>query len=199
MRATAPLKRFQPLATPVPLLPSDGGPHGWPRRGLPLEVISANSDSVPHASRSRLGRRPLRRGLVQHGRRPLPRWVDPDWVPTIIDLMDLEDVKGAASGRTFCEPSDRQRAPFVGPAVTAATSRRTERQDWQSFQRSVASEVERVDSLQRRRRPSIRHFQVPLRSRTPIHDRRATSGPTVGDRARVLLQGSLRDAGPNID
>jgi hypothetical protein len=167
------------------------------RRGVPLEVTMACADPVPRRVLRDWARPPY--DAVWFSTAPPFEWMGrPDFGPTIVDLMDLEDVKA------------RLRAGLLADGLRAGAPGRSLRtrlawgqallngSDWRRFQRSVAAQVERVvvtsdaDSA----RSGVANVVVVPNTYprpTPPVGNPSAVGPPV-----VLFQGSL-DYPPNSD
>ncbi len=167
------------------------------QRGLPVEVVMRQYDRSP--------RRALRAwasdayDVVWFSTAAVYAWMGrPRLGPTIIDLMDLEDVKAKQRSVLL---SHRQSGggtlALVRRTMAAAQAAKNAR-DWTSLQRSVAGEVERVvlcsaDDVGRSGLANAVEIPntLPAPSRSVGHEE-------VADPPVILLQGSLNYA-PNMD
>jgi glycosyltransferase involved in cell wall biosynthesis len=118
--------------------------------------------------------------------------------PTIIDLMDLEDVKARQRAALLRQdrPGYRSMAG-VKQSLAAAQSAKNAR-DWVTLQRSVADQVDRVvlcSDVDVRRSGLANAVEVPNTFPRP---RQRAGRLAVADPPVVLLQGSLNYA-PNMD
>ena len=165
----------------VPTLPSNveverlatmarrGSPHqlrwrvAWlTRRGIPLEVVMQRMDMVsrPEFESWVADRYDLvwfdRAAMFECTGRPILG-------PTIVDFHDLEDEKARSRARILrAGLSQRRGSAWLHEALTVAQTRLNAR-DWRQFQRSVASDVDRVRPLQRPGRASLRSAQCRRR------------------------------------
>jgi len=194
---TAPLKRL--VTARYPSAPSSlRWRTAWlAQRGLPLEVVMRRSDSTPRLAFETWASD--RYDVVWFSTAATYAWMGrPRMGPTIIDLMDLEDVKARQRAELL-----RAQRPGSGPRTSirltaAAVQAHKNAGDWRSFQRSVASEVERVvlcSDVDVRRSGISNAIAIPNTYPRPA---RSSGHVEVGDPPVVLLQGSLRYA-PNID
>jgi glycosyltransferase involved in cell wall biosynthesis len=166
-------------------------------RGVPLEVVMARADQAPRLALRDWARPPY--DLVWFSTAPAYEWAGrPDFGPTIVDLMDLEDIKSELRAGLL---ADRLRAaPWRGSVRTRLTwyQTRLNARDWRRFQQSVAAEVERIvlpSDLDAARSGLSNVTVIPNtypRPRRPAGNP-ATAGPPV-----VLFQGNL-EYPPNID
>jgi glycosyltransferase involved in cell wall biosynthesis len=166
-------------------------------RGLPLEVVMARADPAPRLALRDWARPPY--DLVWFSTALTYEWTGrPDFGPTIVDLMDLEDVKSALRAGLLAD--QLRAAPRLGSVGTRLTwyQTRLNARDWRRFQQSVAAEVERIvlpSDLDAARSGLSNVTVIPNtypRPRRPAGNP-ATDGPPV-----VLFQGNLEYA-PNID
>jgi polysaccharide biosynthesis protein PslH len=167
------------------------------QRGLPLEMVMRRGDSTPRIALTAWASDCY--DVVWFSTAATFAWMGrPRLGPTIIDLMDLEDEK--ARQRAALLRTQRRGSGFCTSIrlTAAATQAHKNAGDWQSFQRSVASEVERVVlcsdvDVQRSGIPNA--VAIPNAFPNPA---RSVGHVQVGDPPVILLQGSLRYA-PNID
>jgi hypothetical protein len=167
------------------------------RRGVPMEVVMRKFDTAPRLRFEAWAAE--RYDVVWFSTAATYAWMGrPRLGPTIIDLMDLEDEKARQrsqllwAGRAGLGPSARLRK--AAAALQAGKNAR----DWRSFQRSVASEVDRVvlcSEVDVRRSGLSNAVAIPNTYPRPA---RSVGHPTVGEPPTVLLQGSL-NYGPNMD
>jgi len=167
------------------------------QRGLPLEMVMRRDDPTPRIAFEAWASD--RYDVVWFSTAATFAWMGrPRLGPTIIDLMDLEDEK-ARQRAELLRAQRRESGPCTSIRLSAAaTQAHKNAGDWRSFQRSVASEVERVVlcsdvDVQRSGLPNAR--AIPNAYPKPI---RSVGHAHVGDPPVILLQGSLRYA-PNID
>jgi len=170
---------------------------GWAlRRGTPLEVAMA-ANTGPRDALLRWARPPY--DVVWFSTAAVFAWMGrPRLGPTIVDLMDLEDVKARlradllVAGRV-----GRSRGDRFHIRLAAAQARRNAG-DWQRLQRSVAAGVERVvvtSDVDAARSGLDNVSVVPNTYPAPDHP---AGDPSVDRPPVVLFQGSLGYA-PNID
>lgn len=176
-------------------------PHWWRwwllRRGTPKEVFMRGYDRAPKAAFDAFVDEEY--DLVWFSTAALFAWMGrPRLGPTIIDLMDLEDVKARQKSALLWK--ERSGTGVKGDAVLKALAavNRVNARDWRVFQRSVARQADRVilcsdDDV---RRSGIGNaVAVPnTYSRPP----RSLGRQHPAERPTILFQGSLH-YGPNID
>jgi len=163
------------------------------RRGVPLEVAMARADRGPQVALRKWAHPPY--DLVWFSTAALYEWMGrPDFGPSVIDLMDLEDVKAGLR-------ADLLRAAASRKSVRtrmASYQSRLNASDWRRFQRSVAAEVERIvvpSDLDAARTAIPNVAVIPNTYPRPEHP----AGTPAGDGPPVVLfQGSLGYP-PNID
>jgi len=167
------------------------------RRGVPLEVVMTRADPAPRLALRDWARPPY--DLVWFSTAPTYEWAGrPDFGPTVVDLMDLEDVKTELRAELMAE--QQRTTPWRSSVRTrvALYQTRLNAGDWRRFQRSVAARVESVvlpSDLDASRSALGNVTVIPNtypRPRRPAGNP-ATDGPPV-----VLFQGSLGYP-PNID
>ena len=109
------------------------------RRGVPLEVVMTRADPAPH-SPCEIGLAPV--VLVWFSTTPTYEWAGrPDLGPTVVDVMDLEDVKTELRAELMAE--QQRTTPWRSSVRTrvALYQTRLNAGDWRRFQRSVAAPV----------------------------------------------------------
>jgi glycosyltransferase involved in cell wall biosynthesis len=167
------------------------------RRGLPMEVVMRSFDPTPRASFEEWV--DDRYDVVWFSTAATFAWMGrPRLGPTVVDLMDLEDVKARQRSRLL----SAQRAG-AGLAATvhqagAVIQGRTNARDWTSFQRSVAGHVERVvlcSDADVRRSGIANAVAIP---NTYPRPEQSMGHDEVTDPPVVLFQGSLNYT-PNMD
>ncbi len=167
------------------------------RRGIPLEVVMARPDPAPRRALARWAQGPY--DVVWFSTPANYEWTGrPRLGPTVVDLMDLEDVKAEVRSQLLVDHVRAERGWASLHARLAWYQARKNRRDWHSFQLSVASRVERVvvpselDAV----RSSFRNVAVvPNTYPRPGHP---AGHPSAERPPVVLLQGSLGYP-PNID
>lgn len=167
------------------------------RRGAPKEVVMRRFDPLPREGFERFVSD--RYDAVWFSTAAAYTWMGrPRLGPTIVDLMDLEDVKArqwATLQRT--QRGGRSLPESVRSTIEAAQVR-VNAFDWQRFQRSVAAHVDRVvlcSDIDARRSGITNAVVVPNTYARPA---RSVGRDEVGSPPTILFQGSLH-YGPNID
>lgn len=167
------------------------------RRGVPLEVVRVADDRGPERQLAEWARPPY--DVVWFSTAAAFAWTGrPDWGPTIVDLMDLEDVKAALRAELLLHPSGVGAAAPGWRERLAGWQSRRNAADWSRFQHSIARQVERtvLSSEDDAARSGLDNAAVVPntfpRPDTPA-GRPAEPGPPV-----VLFQGSLTYP-PNVD
>jgi glycosyltransferase involved in cell wall biosynthesis len=167
------------------------------RRGVPLEVVMARPDTGPRRALEQWAEPPY--DVVWFSTPANYEWTGrPHLGPTVVDLMDLEDLKAEVRSQLLHDRLHSERGWTSLRTRLAWYQARVNRRDWQSFQRSVASHVERIvvpSELDAIRSSFSNVAVVPNtypRPRCPAGDPAAERPPVV------LLQGSLGYP-PNID
>ena len=113
------------------------------RRGVPQEVAMLAADRAPRLALREWARPPY--DVVWFSTGPVYEWTGrPDFGPTVVDFMDLEDVKARVRAELL---ADQLRSG--GPQISVRTrlaryQARLNARDWGRFQRSLAAQVERV-------------------------------------------------------
>jgi glycosyltransferase involved in cell wall biosynthesis len=182
--------------------PGATNPHWWRwwmlRRGTPKEVFLRKYDESPRREFEAFVADDY--DVVWFSTATTYAWMGrPRLGPTIIDLMDLEDVKARQTSwllfrRALSGRWTRQDLREMGQAA----KNRVNAHDWKAFQRSVASEVDHVvlcsdDDVRRSHIPNA--VSVPNTYGRPT---RSLGRREVGSPPTILFQGSLH-YGPNID
>lgn len=167
------------------------------RRGIPLEVVMARSDPAPRRALARWARPPY--DVVWFSTPANYEWTGrPHLGTTVVDLMDLEDVKAAVRSQLLFDRARAENGLVSLRTRLAWYQARLNRRDWRSFQFSVASQVERIvvpSELDASRSSFGNVAVVPNtypRPTEPVGDPSADRPPVV------LFQGSLGYP-PNID
>jgi glycosyltransferase involved in cell wall biosynthesis len=122
----------------------------------------------------------------------------PQLGPTIIDLHDLEDVKARSRARIIRAGLSRHEGLSSVRQTMAVAQARLNARDWGRFQRSVASDVERVVlcSDQDTRRSGLANAAVV--PNTYEEPKQPAGHVEVGRPAVVLFQATF-DYAPNVD
>jgi polysaccharide biosynthesis protein PslH len=167
------------------------------QRGIPMEILMRTFDPAP---RQRFEAWATGRyDVAWFSTAGTYQWLGrPRRGPTIVDLMDLEDVK-ARQRADLVVSEDRPAA--LGPrlhrtAVIAQTRKNAD--DWQRLQQSVAAEVDRVvlcSDEDVRRSGLSNAVCIP---NTYARPEQSVGHIEVGELPTILLQGSLNYA-PNMD
>ena len=181
--------------------PDAVNPHWWRwwllRRGTPKEVFMRGYDRSPKYSFDAFTAHEY--DLVWFSTAALFAWLGrPRLGPTIVDLMDLEDVKARQKAALLWR--ERSGGGVKGNAVlkSLAVVNRMNAFDWRVFQRSVARQVDRVIlcSDEDVRRSDIHNaVAVPNTYGRPA---RSLGRHELAMPPTILFQGSLH-YGPNID
>ena len=167
------------------------------RRGTPKEVFLRRDDSSPRRRFEAFASSHY--DVVWFSTAATFSWMGrPRLGPTIVDLMDLEDVKARQSSLLLRKQRVGGGLKEVARTKGQAAINRVNAHDWRAFQRSTAAEVDRVvlcsdDDV---RRSGLRNaVAVPNTYDRPT---RRNGRRQVGSPPTVLFQGSLH-YGPNID
>jgi glycosyltransferase involved in cell wall biosynthesis len=167
------------------------------RRGVPMEVVMRSFDRSPRFRFEAW--RQDRYDLVWFSTAATFAWMGrPRLGPTIVDLMDLEDVKADQRSSIL---RAQQRDGGLGHRVrriAAAAQAGKNARDWRTFQQSVAAGVERVVLCSD---ADVRRSGLPNAAMVPnTYERptRSVGHADVGDPPVILLQGSLHYP-PNTD
>jgi glycosyltransferase involved in cell wall biosynthesis len=167
------------------------------RRGTPKEVFMRSYDSAPRIAFEAFAAEEY--DLVWFSTAALFAWLGrPRLGPTIVDLMDLEDVKARQKSSLLWR--ERSQGGLKDKVVLKSLSavNRVNARDWKVFQRSVAAQVDRVIlcSDEDVRRSGI-HNAVAVPN-TYGRPERSLGRQEVAASPTILFQGSLH-YGPNID
>jgi len=181
--------------------PDAVNPHWWRwwllRRGTPKEVFMRKYDRTPRIAFEAFAADEY--DLVWFSTAALFAWLGrPRLGPTIIDLMDLEDVKARQKSSLLWREQAGGGLKANVVLKSQAAVNRVNARDWTVFQRSVAAQVDRVIlcSEEDVQRSGIHNaVAVPNTYGRPERSlgRQGTSTPPT-----ILFQGSLH-YGPNID
>jgi glycosyltransferase involved in cell wall biosynthesis len=185
----------------VATYPDTKDPHWWRRwvlrRGTPKEVFMRKNDVTPRIRFEQFASD--RYDVVWFSTAAMFAWMGrPQLGPTIVDLMDLEDVKA----RQLSSLLQKERA--VGGLretmylKSRAVANRLNAHDWKVFQRSVASDVDRVvlcsdEDVRRSGLPNA--IAIPNTYERP---ERSLGRVEPGSPPTILFQGSLHYP-PNVD
>jgi glycosyltransferase involved in cell wall biosynthesis len=167
------------------------------RRGVPIEVAVSRADRTPRRVLRDWARPPY--DVVWFSRPSSYEWTGrPDFGPTVVDLMDLEDVKEGLRSDLLAD--QLQSASVLDSVRTrlAWYQSRLNGGDWRRFQQSVAARVERVvvpSELDAARSALPNVMVIP---NTYPRPRRPAGNPAADGPPVVLFQGSLGYP-PNID
>ena len=167
------------------------------RRGLPVEVVMSHADRAPRTELREWARPPY--DVVWFSTARSYEWTGrPDFGPTVVDLDNLEDVKSRLRADLLMGQLRSSGARGSLHGRLALYQARLNANDWRRFQRSVASQVERVviaSELDAARSGLPNVTVIPNtypRPHAPVGNPVA-SGPPV-----LLFQGNLSYP-PNID
>jgi glycosyltransferase involved in cell wall biosynthesis len=167
------------------------------RRGLPLEVVMARADRAPRDALREWARPPY--DVVWFSTAPMYEWTGrPDFGPTVVDLMDLEDVKAGFRAELLADQLRSGGAQNSLRARLAWYQARLNGSDWIRFQRSVAAQVERIvvpSDLDAARSGLSNVTVIPNTYPRPP---RPAGNPAAGGPPVVLFQGTFGYP-PNID
>jgi glycosyltransferase involved in cell wall biosynthesis len=167
------------------------------RRGIPLEVVKARADDSMRLALQNWARPPY--DAVWFSTAPTFEWAGrPDFGPTIVDLMDLEDVKATLRARLLAD--QLRRAGVVGSLRNrlAWGQARLNGSDWRRFQRQLAADVKRLVVPSDLDAARLGLSNVAVIPNTYPRPERPVGDPSAGGPPIVLFQGSL-DYPPNID
>jgi glycosyltransferase involved in cell wall biosynthesis len=181
--------------------PDVANSHWWRswmlRRGTPKEVFMRTYDHSPRIHFDAFASNSY--DLVWFSTAATFAWMGrPRLGPTIVDLMDLEDVKARQTSlllRRGPTGSGLRQAVHV---KSRAAMHRVNAHDWKVFQRSVAADVDRVILCSDE---DVRRSGIPNAAAVPNtygRPERKLGRPEVGSPPVILFQGSLHYA-PNID
>jgi glycosyltransferase involved in cell wall biosynthesis len=168
------------------------------RRGIPLEVVMARADRGPRLALQEWALPPY--DVVWFSKPELYEWVGrPDLGPSVVDLMDLQDIKTGVRADLMAEHA--RASHHLGDSVrtrVAGYQARLNGSDWRRFQRSVATEVARVavpSELDAARSNLPNVTVIPNTYPRPL---RPAGDPTASRPPVLLFQGTLGYP-PNID
>ena len=167
------------------------------RRGTPKEVFMRSYDRSPRIAFEAFAAAEY--DLVWFSTAALFAWLGrPRLGPTIVDLMDLEDVKARQKSSLLWREQSRGGLKDTVVLRCLAAVNRVNAHDWKVFQRSVASQVDRVIlcSDEDVRRSGI-HNAVAVPN-TYGRPERSLGRQEMAASPTILFQGSLH-YGPNID
>jgi glycosyltransferase involved in cell wall biosynthesis len=167
------------------------------QRGVPLEVVMARADAGPRRALEGWAKPPY--DVVWFSTPANFEWTGRPYLgPTVVDLMDLEDVKAAVRSQLLFDRVRYEHGWSSLRGRLAWYQARMNRRDWRSFQRSVASQVDRivVPSELDACRSSLSNVAVV--PNTYPRPRRPAGDPSTNRPPVVLFQGSLGYP-PNID
>ena len=181
--------------------PEVANPHWWRlwmlRRGTPKEVFMRRDDRSPRTGFEAFAADDY--DVVWFSTAATFSWMGrPRLGPTIVDLMDLEDVKARQTSSLLRKERSEGGLRQTAIQKSRALANRMNAHDWKVFQRSVAAEVDRVilcsdDDV--RRSGLSNAVAVPNTYGRP---ERSLGRREVGTPPTILFQGSLH-YGPNID
>jgi glycosyltransferase involved in cell wall biosynthesis len=166
-------------------------------RGVPLEVVMTRADRAPQRALRDWARPPY--DLVWFSTAAAYEWTGrPDFGPTIVDLMDLQDVKSELRAGLLADQLRAATRP--GSVRTRLTwyQTRLNARDWRRFQQSVAAGVTRVvlpSDLDAARSALSNVTVIPNTYPRPW---RPAGNPAADRPPVVLFQGNLGYP-PNID
>ncbi|HXA32235.1 MAG TPA: glycosyltransferase family 4 protein [Acidimicrobiales bacterium] len=176
------------------------------RRGVPWEVAMARADRNPRLALRDWARPPYE--AVWFSTAAAFAWMGrPDFGPTIVDLMDLDDVKARLRARLLTEQlrsgllTEQLRSGAQGGLARTGLAwcqARLNGSDWRRFQRSVSAQVERVVVPSEMDATRSRLTNVEVVPNTYPRPTRPAGNPTVSGIPVVLFQGTLGYP-PNID
>jgi hypothetical protein len=118
--------------------------------------------------------------------------------PTVVDLMDLEDLKAEVRSELLVNRARSERGWTSLRTRLAWYQARTNRRDWRTFQLSVASRVERIVVPSELDATRSSFGNVAVVPNTYPRPGQPAGDPSAERRPVVLLQGSLGYP-PNID
>jgi len=167
------------------------------RRGVPLEIAMIRADHTPRRALREWARPSY--DVVWFSTAEAYEWVGrPDFGPSVVDLMDLEDMKAELRAELLAHQVRSARASGSLRTRVARHQVRLNGRDWRQLQRSVAEQVDRIvvpSSSDAARSGFSNVTVIPNtypRPQHPVGDPAAEKPPIV------LFQGTLRYP-PNID
>jgi glycosyltransferase involved in cell wall biosynthesis len=167
------------------------------RRGIPLEVVMPRPDPGPRRALENWAQPPY--DVVWFSTPANYEWTGrPRLGPTVVDLMDLEDVKAEVRSQLLLDRIRAERGWAALRTRLAWYQARINRRDWRSFQFSVASQVERIVVPSELDAIRSSFSNVAVVPNTYPRPRRPAGDPSAERPPVVLLQGSLGYP-PNID
>lgn len=167
------------------------------RRGMPLELAMARADLAPQLALRDWARPPY--DVVWFSTAPMFEWTGrPDFGPTIVDLMDLEDEKARLRSGLLADRLRRGEPEGSVRDRIAWLQARLNGRDWRRYQHAMAERVERVvvPSREDAERSGLANVDVIPNSYPRPH--RPLGNPSMAGPPVILFQGSL-DYPPNID
>lgn len=166
------------------------------RRGIPLEVVMARADRGPRRALKDWARPPY--DVVWFSTGESYEWTGrPAFGPSVVDLMDLEDLKAELRVALLGEQLRSGRANPVRTRLARYQAKLNGR-DWRRYQRSVAAQVDRIvlpSDLDAARSALPNVTVIP---NTYPRPQRPAGNPGSEKSPVVLFQGSLGYP-PNID
>lgn len=167
------------------------------RRGIPIEVVMAQADPGPRNALEQWAQPPY--DVVWFSTPASFEWTGrPRLGPTVVDFMDLEDVKADVRSQLLIDRARSERGLASLRTRLAWSQARLNRRDWQSFQLSLASEVERIVVPSELDAVRSGIDNVAIVPNTYPRPGRPAGDPTAEHPPVVLFQGSLGYP-PNID
>jgi glycosyltransferase involved in cell wall biosynthesis len=167
------------------------------RRGVPLEVVMGRADCAPRVALREWARPPY--DVVWFSTAPLFEWMGrPEFGPSIVDMMDLEDVKARLRVHVMAEQLRQGGMAGTPRRFVAWLQAQLNASDWGRFQRSMAAQVERVAVPSDADAARSGLANVAVIPNTYPRPRRPVGNPLEVGPPVVLFQGSL-DYPPNID
>jgi glycosyltransferase involved in cell wall biosynthesis len=167
------------------------------RRGTPKEVFMRSYDRSPRRFFEKFASNDY--DLVWFSTAATFCWMGrPRLAPTIVDLMDLEDVKARQTSSLLRKERSRGGPKQAVALKGRALLNRVNAYDWNVFQRSVAADADRVILCSE---DDVRRSGIPNAVAVPnTYDRpeRSLGRLEPGTPPTILFQGSLH-YGPNID
>ncbi len=185
------------VTTPYPVADWSGWRVKWMlHRGVPVQVALRSGDPVPRTAYASLAAESP--DLVWFSSARMFEWMGrPHTCPTVVDLIDLEDVKEIQRARLI------RTRPAAGlkdvvHRVLAEVQARLNASDWRHLQLSVAADVDRVllSSQLDAQRLGAPNAEVVVN--TMPRSGRPVGKDAVGDPAELLFQATF-DYEPNID